>query len=60
MQVHLAVHDDDMWCVITDGPIKILKTNTVIAISKDALQLVGKHRSEWTTEYKTNLDNVRG
>ena len=29
MQAHLAALDDDMWYVITDGPMKILKLNTV-------------------------------
>ena len=28
MQAHLAALDDDMWYVITDSPIKILKLNT--------------------------------
>ena len=31
MQAHLAAQDDDMWYVITDGPMKILKANTDVA-----------------------------
>ncbi|XP_073138550.1 uncharacterized protein [Henckelia pumila] len=33
MQIHLFAQDDDMWYIITDGPMKILKVNTVVAIS---------------------------
>ncbi|KZV38544.1 hypothetical protein F511_20258 [Dorcoceras hygrometricum] len=29
MQAHLAAQDDDMWFVITDGPMKIMKANNV-------------------------------
>ncbi|XP_073277691.1 uncharacterized protein [Primulina huaijiensis] len=60
MQVHLAVQDDDMWYVITDGPMKILKANTAVAISDGALHRVEKPREEWTAEdkKKANLDNV--
>ncbi|XP_073057214.1 uncharacterized protein [Primulina eburnea] len=50
MQAPLAAQDDDMWYVITDGPMRILKVNTVAR----------KHKSEWTAEdkKKENLDNV--
>ncbi|XP_073300250.1 uncharacterized protein [Primulina huaijiensis] len=60
MQAHLAAQDDDMWFVITDGPSKILKPNTAIAVTEGAPQMVEKHRSEWTGEdkKKANLDNV--
>ncbi|XP_073035308.1 uncharacterized protein [Primulina eburnea] len=49
-----------MWYVITDGPLKILKSNTVVAVTEGASQMVHKHRSEWTGEdkKKVNLDNV--
>ena len=60
MQAHLAAQDDDMWYVITDGPMKILKTNTAVAITEGAPQRIEKPRDEWTTEdkRKANLDNV--
>ena len=59
MKSHLGALDDDMWHVITNGPIKIMKAGT----STDAeggSQLVEKPRSEWTTEdkRKNNLDNI--
>ncbi|KZV15608.1 hypothetical protein F511_39591 [Dorcoceras hygrometricum] len=60
MQAHLAAQDDDMWSVITDGTIKIMKENTSIAISAGAPEWVEKRRYEYTTEEKkkSNLDNV--
>ncbi|XP_073153101.1 uncharacterized protein [Henckelia pumila] len=44
MKTHLSALDDDMWFVVTDGPMKIMKVNTAIAITKD--------------KQKANLDNV--
>ncbi|KZV23871.1 hypothetical protein F511_30543 [Dorcoceras hygrometricum] len=35
MQDHLAAQDDDMWYIITDGPMKIMKANTAMAITAD-------------------------
>lgn len=60
MQAHLAAHDDDMWYVVADGPMKIMKINTAIAVSDGAPQRIEKPREEWTTEdkKKANLDNV--
>ncbi|XP_075473286.1 uncharacterized protein LOC142504286 [Primulina tabacum] len=60
MQAHLAAQDDDMWYVITDGPMRILKVNTAATITEGAPQMVEKHISEWTAEdeKKANLDNV--
>ncbi|XP_075486314.1 uncharacterized protein LOC142525915 [Primulina tabacum] len=60
MQAHLAAHDDDMWFVITDGPMKIMKVNTAVGTTEGAPQMIEKHRSEWTAEdkKKANLDNV--
>ncbi|XP_075473953.1 uncharacterized protein LOC142505012 [Primulina tabacum] len=60
MQAHFAAQDDDMWFVITNGPLKILKPNTAIAVTEGAPQFVEKQRSERTSEdkKKTNLDNV--
>ncbi|XP_073064003.1 uncharacterized protein [Primulina eburnea] len=60
MQAHLAAQDDDMWYVITDGPMRILKVNIAATITEGAPQMIEKHRSEWTAgdEKKANLDNV--
>ncbi|XP_073152861.1 uncharacterized protein [Henckelia pumila] len=60
MQAHITAQDDDMWYVITDGPMKILKVNTAIAISGGEPQMVEKPRAEWSTEdkKKANLDNI--
>ncbi|XP_073286764.1 uncharacterized protein [Primulina huaijiensis] len=59
MHAHLAVQDDDMWYVITDGPMKIMKANTVVALIDGAPHLE-KPRDEWISEdkRKANLDNV--
>ncbi|XP_073273260.1 uncharacterized protein [Primulina huaijiensis] len=61
MQAHLAAQDDDMWYVITDGPIKILNVNTAAATTEGAPQMVEKHRSEWAAEdkKKANPDNTK-
>ncbi|XP_073153500.1 uncharacterized protein [Henckelia pumila] len=60
MQAHLSVLDDDMWIVITDGPLAITKFNTDIALSGGGPQYIEKPRIEWTAEdkKKANLDNV--
>ncbi|XP_073038059.1 uncharacterized protein [Primulina eburnea] len=60
MQAHLAAQDNDMWYVITDGLLKILKPNPAIAITEGAPQMLEKPRYEWTSEdkKKANLDNV--
>ncbi|KZV31886.1 transcription factor DIVARICATA-like [Dorcoceras hygrometricum] len=61
MQAHLAVPDDDMLFVITDGPIKIMRPNTAISISDGAPQWTENPRMEWTSEdnkKKENSDNV--
>ncbi|XP_073051266.1 uncharacterized protein [Primulina eburnea] len=50
-----------MTCgVITDGPLKILKPNTAIAVIEGAPQMVEKRRNEWTggEKKKENVDNV--
>ncbi|KZV38256.1 hypothetical protein F511_13580 [Dorcoceras hygrometricum] len=57
MKAHLAAQDDDMWLVITDGPIKIMKPNTVVAITVDAAQWVEKPRFEWTSE-DVGIENI--
>ncbi|XP_073031139.1 uncharacterized protein [Primulina eburnea] len=60
MQAHLAAQDDDMWYVIIDGPMEILKVNIAMVTIEGAPQMVENHRSKWTTEdkKKVNLDNV--
>ncbi|KZV26235.1 hypothetical protein F511_43648 [Dorcoceras hygrometricum] len=60
MQAYLSAQDDDMWFVITDGPIKIMKANTAIAITAGAPQWIEKTKLEYTPEdkKKANLDNV--
>ncbi|XP_073120766.1 uncharacterized protein [Henckelia pumila] len=60
MQAHLSSLDDDMWFVITDGPLTITKVNTAIALSGGSPQDIEKPRIECTAEdkKKANLDNV--
>ncbi|XP_073133744.1 uncharacterized protein [Henckelia pumila] len=60
MQAHLSALDDDMWFVITDGPLIITKVNTAISISSGGPQYIEKPRVEWTAEdkKKENLDDV--
>ncbi|KZV34626.1 hypothetical protein F511_27327 [Dorcoceras hygrometricum] len=52
MQARLAAQDDDMWFVITDGPMNIMKANTAIAITAGAPQWIEKTRFEYTAEIK--------
>ncbi|XP_073130813.1 uncharacterized protein [Henckelia pumila] len=60
MQAHLSALDDDMWFVITDGPLEITKVNIVVTLSGGAPQYIEKPRIEWITEdkKKANMDNV--
>ncbi|KZV15969.1 hypothetical protein F511_20453 [Dorcoceras hygrometricum] len=60
MQAHLAALDDEMWVVITEGPLKIMKPNLAFAISNGEPQFLEKSRHEYTSEdkKKANLDNV--
>ncbi|XP_073300507.1 uncharacterized protein [Primulina huaijiensis] len=60
MHAHLAAQDDDMWDVITDGPMRILKANTAVAITDGERHRIEKPREEWTAEdkRKANLENV--
>ena len=59
MQAHLSAQDDDMWYVITDGPMKIVK---VIPSTEEGgeSRVIEKPRIDWTVEdkRKANLDNV--
>ncbi|XP_073153609.1 uncharacterized protein [Henckelia pumila] len=60
MQTHLSAQDDDMWYIITDRPMKIMKANTAVAVTEGIPQMIEKPRSEWTTEdkNKAKLENV--
>ncbi|KZV53106.1 hypothetical protein F511_05682 [Dorcoceras hygrometricum] len=60
MQEHLAVQDDDMWYIITDGPMKIMMANTTMAITAGAPRWIEKTGMQYTPENKkkANLDNV--
>ncbi|KZV24057.1 hypothetical protein F511_41330 [Dorcoceras hygrometricum] len=60
MQAHLAAQNDDMWEVITNGPLKIMKANPAFAITGGAPEWIKKSRVEYNTEdkKKANLDNV--
>ncbi|KZV16974.1 hypothetical protein F511_33725 [Dorcoceras hygrometricum] len=60
MQAHLAALDDEMWVVLTEGPLKIMKPNLAFAISNGEPQFLEKARHEYTSEdkKKANLDNV--
>ncbi|KZV55094.1 hypothetical protein F511_07480 [Dorcoceras hygrometricum] len=60
MQAHLAAQDDDMWSVITHGPMKIMKINIAFGTTDGASKYVEKRRHEYTNEdkKKVNLDNV--
>ena len=60
MEVYLAALDDDLWDIITDGPIKIMKVNIVANTMEGTPQMTEKPKCEWTTKEKrkANLDNV--
>ncbi|KZV43768.1 hypothetical protein F511_11222 [Dorcoceras hygrometricum] len=50
MQAHLADMDDEMWTVITEGPLKIMKPNLAFAVTNGEPQFVEKARHEYTNE----------
>ena len=56
IQAHLQALDDDMWHVITNGPMKITK----VIIEDGESRTVEKPRIEWTADdkRKSNLDNM--
>ncbi|XP_019160039.1 PREDICTED: uncharacterized protein LOC109156643 [Ipomoea nil] len=61
MQALLSSIHDEMWDVITTGPITIMMANTQAAAQgAGAEQMVPKPKSQLTTEERTraNLDNV--
>ena len=60
MRAHLAAQHEDMWYVITNGPMKIMKVDTTNASIDGVPKMIEKPRHEWTTEdkKKDNLDIV--
>ncbi|KZV29982.1 hypothetical protein F511_19744 [Dorcoceras hygrometricum] len=44
MQAHLAAMDDEMWNVITDGPLKIMKPNLAFSVSNGEAQFLACRR----------------
>lgn len=42
MQTHLEAYDDDMWYVITNRVMNIMKANTLVSISDIAPQMIEK------------------
>ncbi|XP_047306274.1 uncharacterized protein LOC124909659 [Impatiens glandulifera] len=60
MQAHLAAQDDDMWYVIIDGSMKIMKVSTDKTLTNGAPEMKEKPKYEWTAEdkRKVNLGNV--
>ncbi|XP_031112035.1 uncharacterized protein LOC116016007 [Ipomoea triloba] len=61
MQAHLSAMHDEMWDVITDGPIQILQVNpNRVATDPTSPAMIPKEKSLLTTEERTrvNLDNI--
>ncbi|XP_031124300.1 uncharacterized protein LOC116027010 [Ipomoea triloba] len=60
MQVYLSALHDEMWEVISDGPIKILKVNPSSEQSSTTPSYISKQKVEWTPEdrIRNNLDNI--
>ncbi|KZT76596.1 hypothetical protein F511_46379 [Dorcoceras hygrometricum] len=60
MQAHLAAMDDEMWTVITEGPLKIMKPNLAFSVTNGEPQFLEKDKHEYTNDdkKKANLDNV--
>ncbi|KZV13568.1 hypothetical protein F511_45270 [Dorcoceras hygrometricum] len=56
MQTHLAAQDEDMWSVITEGLMKIMKPNLAFAISDGEPQYLEKRRHEYTNEDKNKAN----
>ncbi|KAL8536698.1 hypothetical protein ACS0TY_012042 [Phlomoides rotata] len=60
MQAHLSAMNDEMWSVIEDEPLVIMKSNTANEQTSETAQIIPKPKNEWTEEDKrrNNLDNV--
>ncbi|XP_031124231.1 uncharacterized protein LOC116026944 [Ipomoea triloba] len=61
MQAHLSAIHDEMWDVITGGPIKILQVKpNRIPTDPTSPEMIPKEKSLLTTEERTqvNLDNI--
>ncbi|KAL8542657.1 hypothetical protein ACS0TY_003515 [Phlomoides rotata] len=52
--------NDEIWSIIEDGPIVVLKTNTSNDQTTETEQIIPKPRKEWTEDDKrrANLDNI--
>ncbi|XP_075504548.1 uncharacterized protein LOC142541986 [Primulina tabacum] len=50
MHAHLAAQDDDMWYVITDGPMRLVKANTVGSLTDGSPHRIDKPREEFSTK----------
>ncbi|XP_047339897.1 uncharacterized protein LOC124943438 [Impatiens glandulifera] len=59
MQAYLAALDNDIWYVITDDPIKIMKASSTTT-PDGTPEMKEKPWSEWKAEdnRKNNLDNM--
>ncbi|KZT76803.1 hypothetical protein F511_46172 [Dorcoceras hygrometricum] len=55
MHAHLSAQDDDMWFVMTDEPMNIMKANTAMDITAGAPQWIEKTRMEYTPEDKKKV-----
>lgn len=60
MQAHLSTMHDEMWYVIKDGPIKIMKVKTTTRGDLDAPHMFEKPKVEYTFDdrKRVNIDNV--
>lgn len=54
MKSHLVDQDDYMWYVIIDAPIKFLKANTTVAVTKGSPQMAEKNRINGQMKTKSN------
>lgn len=59
-RIRMQALDDEIWEVIYDDQIEILKVNTTYLLSSIAPPYVSKSRSEWTPDNRkrNNLDNI--
>ncbi|KZV37554.1 hypothetical protein F511_42626 [Dorcoceras hygrometricum] len=59
MQAHPAAMDDEMWTVITEGPLKIMKPNLAVAVTSGETQFLEKAKHEYTNDDKKKAKFVR-
>lgn len=60
MQTDIFAMHDELWDVITNVPIQIMKINTVFLLDPNVDQYISKPKMEWTSEDRTrnNLNNI--